>query len=232
MSDDVSALELMRAGDNLNASHVFKKIVTPLKASTRSSTLELGCLSLSLWIAWLGICVLTHKYTFPFFFGVTMSCETHGVYPSTFSMIPCCSSFVCFAETFFLKWNRFCKADWATGGTVLQCVTSPHGLKFPIPLEDTPLLLNQIWTLLILTYTRPRSLAVTKLRRDSCVPWSTWMVDMTCFPFALMLASNFPSRLNRLLYSFFQNFHIKSLSDAAANWKNPWKPEKWESVSL
>ena len=58
--------------------------------------------------------------TSPFFFGMFTIGDTHGVGPSTSSIMPCdykCSNS---SSTFLRRWNGIRLACWATGGKSLS----------------------------------------------------------------------------------------------------------------
>ena len=112
----------------------LEKTVDPFRVCVRSSTVGLGWRSR--WMAWLALLMSTHMQASPFFFGVATNGETHGVGPSTFSMIPCFSRFSSSCSTFFLMWNGMRRCGWATGGT--DCiVTKSHWFTVRLTFSGT-----------------------------------------------------------------------------------------------
>ena len=69
-------------------------------------TVGLGCLSRL--IALFAILMSIHRHTSPFFLGIMTRGETHGVDPSTFSMIPCFSRKLLCHSLPHVKRNSMC----------------------------------------------------------------------------------------------------------------------------
>ena len=136
------SLELARTGDALNTIQFLRRL--SLHWGHQIDQQQLGT-GVSVWVAWLGIRMSTHKHTSPIFFGITISGETHGVGPSNLlndslllKLLELCWD--------FLEWNGILQADWAPGGRVLSMCNFITVFQLPHPLEHTQILLNQIWT--------------------------------------------------------------------------------------
>ena len=142
----------------------FENTVAPFKVWIRSMV---GVGWRSHLIALFAIRMSTHIRTSPFFFGITTNSDTHGVGPSTLSIMFCCSRLISSYSTFLRRWKEIRLAFCATGGTdesMWSLTFTPS--SWPIPLNRAGYWLHSTsWVSVSLTWLTcmsrmPRSRAV------------------------------------------------------------------------